>query len=252
MRILGVKLSEIDYKKACQTISELAQNGRGGYVCCANVHSLLEAYSDWQFRDTLSCASIVTADGRPLVWLMLLGKAKKARQVCGPILMPMVCNTAAKEGISVGFYGSTNKVLENLEKKLKNEIPGLTISYSYSPKFGEISTSEDDQITEDINSSGTKILFVGLGCPKQEKWMHEHRSKISAVMIGVGAAFDFISGEKKRAPYFFSKLGLEWLYRLIREPKRLWKRYILGNTIFLMIVCKELLKGRLFAKDKNV
>ena len=161
-------------------------------------------------------------------------------RVYGPKLMIKLIETSTQSSIPIGFYGSSPEVLKNLVNKIKKEYHSIDIAYSFSPPFRPISDEEDKKVINDINSSRVRILFVGLGCPKQERWMSQHKGKICAVMIGVGAAFDFYAGAKPQAPAWMQKRGLEWLYRLLQEPRRLWKRYLYNNPRFIMLVLNQI------------
>jgi N-acetylglucosaminyldiphosphoundecaprenol N-acetyl-beta-D-mannosaminyltransferase len=177
----------------------------------------------------------------PLVWMMRLKGQKDQRRVYGPTLMLHVLEAAARESVPVGFYGSSPEVLQMLVQQMQTRFPNLKIVYSFSPPFRDLITEEDLDITQDINASGSRILFVGLGCPKQEKWMAAYRGKINAVMLGVGAGFDFHAGVKSQAPAWMQAVGLEWLYRLITEPRRLWRRYLCHNPRFIFFAVLDLL-----------
>ncbi|MGC8856755.1 MAG: WecB/TagA/CpsF family glycosyltransferase [Anaerolineae bacterium] len=172
--------------------------------------------------------------------LRLKGHRSQER-VYGPTLMLHVVEAARRENLPVGFYGGAPEVLELLVKQMQARNPGLNIVYSFSPPFRELSAIEDEQIVETINASGARILFVGLGCPKQERWMAAHRGRIRAVMIGVGAAFDFHAGAKPQAPLILQRLGLEWLFRFLHEPRRLWRRYLFHNPRFVFLALADLL-----------
>ena len=176
----------------------------------------------------------MTPDGVPLVWALKLLGIKEAERVYGPTLTPYVCKAAAKEGVPVGFYGGTDEVLTKMQNYLEQKIPNLNVAYVYSPPYRPLTEDEDSQVIDDILNAGTKILFVGLGCPKQERWMDTHTDRLSnVVLLGVGAAFDFIAGTKVQAPSWVQRAGLEWLLRLITEPRRLWRRYLYHNPRFI-------------------
>ena len=185
-------------------------------------------------------ADLVTPDGMPLVWIMRAKGARDQERVYGPTLMLHVLETAARESIPVGFYGSGPEVVKQLVKKLHMRYEFLNVAFSYSPPFRAMSPEEDMEIVEQINQSGVRILFVGLGCPKQELWMAEHRGRVRAVMLGVGAAFDFHAGLKPHAPTWLQRLGLEWLFRFLIEPRRLWKRYLYHNPRFIVLALADL------------
>jgi len=215
-------------------------------VYAANVHMVMEAYDHADFRQIMNAADMVTPDGMPLVWALRLKGIKHQQRVYGPTLMLEILASAAKEGIPVGFLGSTKDVLKKLTEKMMVRFPGLIVGTKIAPPFRMLTLAEDQEIIQQVNDSGVKILFVGLGCPKQEYWMAEHRGKIKAVMVGVGAAFNFHAGMVHQAPVWMQKSGLEWLFRLIQEPRRLWKRYLVNNPRFVILILIELLHERFF------
>jgi N-acetylglucosaminyldiphosphoundecaprenol N-acetyl-beta-D-mannosaminyltransferase len=176
----------------------------------------------------------------PLVWgLKLLGHPEATR-VYGPDLTPVVLRMAADEGIPVGFYGATPIVLERIRDVINARFPALQIAYSFSPPFRPLTSEEDADIVQAINESGARILFIGLNTPKQDYWMAEHRGRVSAVMLGVGAAFDFLAGTKAQAPRWMMRIGMEWFFRLVTEPRRLWKRYMKHNPRFVILFLRQL------------
>jgi N-acetylglucosaminyldiphosphoundecaprenol N-acetyl-beta-D-mannosaminyltransferase len=238
-RLLDVAVAKVDYGTAVENVFNLIQAQGSGYVCAANVHMITEARKDSLLKKALDEAFMVTPDGMPLVWLMRnLGVSEQGR-VYGPDLMICLCRRAEQEGISVGFYGGKEDTLERLYRNISKNFPSLKITYKHSPPFREISTQENEIICEEINKSQCKILFIGLGCPKQEKWMLRNKNNVDAIMIGVGAAFDFHAGTVRQAPSYLQSLGLEWLFRLTQEPRRLWKRYLINNTTFIFHLLKE-------------
>ena len=241
MPIIGSEVHAVTVRSAVRRILDWSKQREGRYVCVANVHVLMEAWDSAEFMQSLKAADLVTPDGMPLVWLMRLKGYSNQSRVYGPTLMLHVLERAALEDIPVGFYGSTTEVLDALTKRMRSRYPGLQVGFSYAPPFAEMSPEQDLAIVEQINASGAQILFVGLGCPKQEIWMAKHRGLVQAVMLGVGAAFDFHAGVKPQAPAWLQKLGLEWLFRLLTEPRRLWKRYLYHNPRFVVLALADLL-----------
>jgi N-acetylglucosaminyldiphosphoundecaprenol N-acetyl-beta-D-mannosaminyltransferase len=239
--ILGCNIGEINYESATQLILGLARKRESRYVCVANVHMVMEAYDDAEFLQIVNAADLVTPDGMPLVWVMRLQGLRPQERVYGPALTQFVLEAANREGIPVGFYGSTPQTLEKLKRKVQERYPSLKIAYLYAPPFRPLTTEEDEEVVRAINDSGTRILFVGLGCPKQERWMAAHKGRVQAVMLGVGAAFDFLAGVKPQAPHWMQCAGLEWLFRLLTEPRRLWRRYLYHNPRFVLLVLLQLL-----------
>jgi N-acetylglucosaminyldiphosphoundecaprenol N-acetyl-beta-D-mannosaminyltransferase len=203
----------------------------------------METHDSAEYREIVNGGDLVTPDGMPLVWTLRLFGVPHATQVNGFTLTVTVLERAAAAGIPVGFYGSTQEVLTRMVDACRQRFPGLRIAYQYSPPFRPLSAEEDAAIVREINSSGARIVFVGLGCPKQERWMAVHKGLVNAVMLGVGAAFDFIAGVKPRAPTWMQRAGLEWLFRLALEPRRLWRRYVYHNPRFLALVAGQYAKS---------
>ena len=190
-------------------------------------------------------ADLVTPDGMPLVWGLRLLGCKEATRVYGPDLAPIILERAALEGLPVGFYGGSPRVLDRFVQVMTERFPKLQAAYAYSPPFRDLTPEEDQRVVQEIDGSGARILFVGIGNPKQEFWMAAHKGKVQAVMIGVGAAFDFLAGAKPQAPRWMMGVGLEWLFRLATEPRRLWKRYLKQNPRFMVLFALQLLRLRL-------
>jgi N-acetylglucosaminyldiphosphoundecaprenol N-acetyl-beta-D-mannosaminyltransferase len=179
----------------------------------------------------------------PLVWVLRRLGLKDQNRVYGPDLTLSVCRAAADAGIPVGLYGGTPEALDALQKVYQERLPQLQIAYAYSPPFRPLTRDEDEAIVQAINRSGARIVFVGLGCPKQEQWVAGHRDRVQAVMLAVGAAFDFHSGRVEQAPRWMQRSGLEWLFRLLMDPRRLWRRYFKHNPRFLWLIAWQLLAG---------
>lgn len=240
--VLKLQVDICNYEIAISRITELASAGRGGYVCVANVHVAIEAENDPTFAMLVNEADIVLPDGTPLVWMQRLQGNENATQVRGPSLMPMLMKHAESESFSVGFLGGRPDVLQRIISRALFEFPRLQIVYEKSPPFRELTEEENVEIENAINETGVQILFVGLGCPKQERWMAANRDSINAVMIGVGAAFDLYAGDIREAPAIVSKLGLEWMFRLVQEPRRLFSRYLLVNPRFVWLATRQLIR----------
>lgn len=240
-KVLSCFVDATSYTAAAKVISGWACNSESRYICIANVHVVMEAWDSIVFRGAINTADLVTPDGMPLVWLLRLKGQYKQQRVYGPTLMLHVLDVAAHENIPVGFYGSTSDVLNSLVERMQARYEGLNVAFSVNPPFRKVTPEEDIQIVEEINRSGIRILFVGLGCPKQEIWMKEHRGRVNAVMLGVGAAFDFHAGIKPQAHAWMQGVGLEWLFRLWTEPGRLWKRYLYHNPRFVALAVADLL-----------
>jgi len=243
-RILGMRVDATSYRETTDTVIDMAASRSGGMVCVATVHMVMEAFDDPAFRRIVNSAECVTPDGMPLVAALRMQGIPQAQRVYGPTLTPLVCERAAELGLAVGFYGGTPEVLDALVQELTRRFPKLRVAFCHSPPFRRLSASEDAALVDAIQAADVRILFVGLGCPKQERWMAAHRESLSCVMLGVGAAFDFLAGTKSQAPRWMQRVGLEWLYRLIAEPRRLWRRYLIGNPRFLYHFAREGLRRR--------
>lgn len=242
--ILGMRVDATTYEEASERVVTWARIGHSGYVCVGTVHMVMESKDHPSFRKIINEADLVSSDGMPLVWGLRLLGIKGATRVYGPDLTLKICARAADEGIPVGFYGGTREALAALVETLQARHGALEVPYAFSPPFRPLDESEELEHAEAIQSSGCRILFVGLGCPKQERWMARQLGRIPAVMVGVGAAFDLIPGLKRTAPRWMQKAGLEWLFRMATEPRRLWRRYMYNNPRFLALFARQLLISR--------
>ncbi|MGH0032594.1 MAG: WecB/TagA/CpsF family glycosyltransferase [Myxococcota bacterium] len=241
-RVVGLRVDATDYVHATETILSQAESG-GGVTCIATVHMVMEACDDPGFQRLVNAADLVTPDGMPLVWMLRALGVGDAKRVYGPDLTPLVCEAAARRGVPVGFYGGDAATLEALVDRLRARFPGLRIDFAHSPPFRALTVEEDAALTEAIIDSGVRVLFVGLGCPKQERWMAAHRDALDCALVGVGAAFDFLAGRKAQAPAWIQRAGLEWLFRLLHEPRRLWRRYARHNPRFAWRALRQLAAG---------
>lgn len=244
IKIIGTRLNPTTYGEVVHLVTEWARDGQSRSVFAANVHMLMEAYDSDDFQKIVNRADLVTPDGMPLVWVLRRMGYRYQERVYGPALTLCLIDAAARQGIAVGFYGGRPNVLHKLCMYVQEDHPNLRIAYSFSPPFRDLTGSEDAEIVSAINSSGIGILFVGLGCPKQEQWIDSHREKVKAVMVGVGAAFDIHAREKRQAPTWMQQHGLEWLFRLLLEPVRLWRRYLYNNPRFLILLLNDLWKHK--------
>jgi N-acetylglucosaminyldiphosphoundecaprenol N-acetyl-beta-D-mannosaminyltransferase len=242
--ILGCFIDASLWQEAVDTLLHWAKDRQSRYVCICNVHVAVTANHAPEFRRIVNEADMATPDGMPLVWVLRRMGFQWQERINGPDLMWRLCGQAAEKGLSIFLYGSTPGTLERLTDNLKTAFPQLAIAGVCSPPFRLLSEEEDQEITDCINGSVAHIVFVGLGCPKQELWMAAHRGKIQGVMIGVGAAFDYHAGTVRRAPLWMQRLGLEWLFRLMSEPRRLWKRYLVTNSLFVIYVGLGFFRGR--------
>ncbi len=233
--ILGMRVDATSYEDATAIILALAKTRNSYCVCVSNVHMTMETYDSPTFARLVNSAVLVTPDGMPLVWALRALGVKNASRVYGPALTLHVCEAAARMGVKIGLYGGTPESLAAFVAFLRNRFPEIQIVCQIAPPFRPLTPDEDAAYTERIIESGSQILFTGIGCPKQEFWMKAHQDRIPAVMIGVGAAFDFHSGRVKQAPRWMQQMGLEWLFRIAMDPKRLWKRHLKHNPRFVLL-----------------
>jgi len=237
-KVINSDISAISFQDAIDHIFYLATNQSSSYVCFANVHMIIEAFSDSPFQKVLNKADLALPDGLPLTKYISLFESITQERVAGPDTMPVIMKRAEKEGKSVFFYGGSNLTLHLIEQKAQREFPNLKIAGTYSPPFRELNVEEDEEIVQQINAANPDFVFVCLGCPKQEKWMYAHKGKINSCMLGVGQAFSIYADIYERAPKWVQQNYLEWAYRLYKEPKRLAKRYLYTNTVFLYLVSR--------------
>lgn len=238
--VQGLPIDVLDWDEALTRIENWASRNESRVVAICNAHSVITAKEDPEFRQAVLQSDMATADGTPVAWTIRKLGHPGQRRINGPDLMMLYCERAALTGQKIFLYGNRESTLETLTGVLSSRLPGLLIAGSYAPPFRELSADEDEQIVRQINDSGAQVVFVSLGCPKQEKWMAAHRGRINAVMIGVGAAFDYHAGTVRRAPLWMQDAGLEWLYRLASEPGRLWRRYLTTNTAFIVGAIRQL------------
>jgi exopolysaccharide biosynthesis WecB/TagA/CpsF family protein len=243
--VFGVQVSAATYDTAQAAVLEAARQRQSRTVTHLSSHGLTMAARDPEFRRVINTFDIAAPDGQPVRWSLKWFHRQTLPDRCyGPELMIRLCTSAAKEGISIYLYGSSPDVLKLLEKNLSRRCPGLIIAGSESPPFRALAADEIEQAIARINGSGAGLVFIGLGCPRQDVFAAEHKHKIRAVQLCVGAAFDFHAGNKKMAPRWMQKRGLEWLYRLTQEPSRLWKRYLVIHTSFALLLTRRLVLGR--------
>ena len=232
----GMRINAGTYSDTTERIVGWARQSEPRYVCVANVHMVMEAHDSPGFRDVVNGSDWVTSDGVPLVWVLRRRGFPAAERVYGPTLMLWLCRAAAEQGLPIGLFGGTPEILEILCRNLLRQHPQLKIAARIAPPFGAFSTEQNDRYVRELHESGAKIVFVGLGCPKQERWMAEHSPRLPAVLIGVGAAFNFHAGQVRQSPAWMQRMGLEWLFRFAMEPKRLWRRYLWHNPRFIWLV----------------
>lgn len=243
MPVLGSFISTLSYRDFVDRIFSLVATKTSSYVCFANVHMVVEAHRDPAFRKVVNDADLTAPDGKPLSLYLRLAKGWRQDRICGMDIFPDILARAAAEGRSVYFYGTTPELLKTIEEKAHREFPALRIAGAYSPPFRALTDAEKAGIVSMINRAKPDLLFVSLGCPKQEKWMAENKDKINACFLGLGQAFKVYAGQEKRLPEWMRDLSLEWAYRLYLEPGRLWKRYLLTNSLFIWLGMRDLIAG---------
>jgi N-acetylglucosaminyldiphosphoundecaprenol N-acetyl-beta-D-mannosaminyltransferase len=250
--VFGSPIDVIGWQEAISRIAGWAAARESRYVCICNAHSVVTATSDAAFSVAVQQADMATPDGAPVAWLIRKQTGQAQHRINGPDLMWRYLAEGAGHGGPVFLYGGTEKTLQILRSRLTEAFPDLLIAGTYSPPFRSLTVEEDERVVEMINTSGASTVWVSLGCPKQEKWMAEHRGRIRAVMIGIGAAFDYHAGTLNRAPLWMQRKGLEWLHRLASEPGRLWKRYLATNSLFIFLAARQLLSGPPAARVNDV
>ncbi|WP_343246825.1 WecB/TagA/CpsF family glycosyltransferase [Diplocloster hominis] len=239
--IMGVKVAAINMNWLIHYLNSNIASLHGDYICVSNVHTTVTSYNNPEYREIQNGGLMAIPDGGPLSSLGRIRGYKNMRRTTGPDLMDEIFKISAKKGYRHFFYGSTEKTLTSLEKKLRGKYPGLQIGGMYSPPFRPLTAEEDAKIIKKINETQSDFIWIGLGAPKQEIWMGEHKGKIDGLMIGVGAGFDYFAENIKRAPKWMQRINLEWLYRLLQDPKRLFTRYFYTNAQF---VWNAIIKGK--------
>jgi N-acetylglucosaminyldiphosphoundecaprenol N-acetyl-beta-D-mannosaminyltransferase len=238
--VLGVGISVVDLDSAVEEIGRWIREREQHYVCVTGVHGVMESQRDAGLRAIHNASGLTTPDGMPMVWAGRWAGARSIRRVYGPDLMLRVCERAARDGWTAYLYGGKDGIPELLAARLQAWFPGLRVVGTYSPPFRPLTDEEDEAIVEQINAAGPDIVWVGLSTPKQERWMAAHAGRLHApVLVGVGAAFDIHAGTLAQAPRWIQRIGFEWLYRLFREPRRLWKRYLSNNPRFVLAILRR-------------
>lgn len=243
-KVIGTFIDALNWNDSINILKKWGEKHESRVVCLCNVHSAVTATKDSSLANALANSDMVLPDGAPIAWMLRRKGFNNQHRVAGPDLMKKICKSLQNTNTGVFLFGSTSETLQKLELSLISRFPGLNIKGKLSPKYGDWSAEEELDHINKINDSGAGIIFIGLGCPKQEIWMAKNRDNIHGVMLGVGAAFDFHAGTIRRAPVFLQQLGLEWLHRLLSEPGRLWKRYLVTNSNFMWLAMLELLKIR--------
>jgi len=246
IKILGIRVDAVQTPYIIQYMEDcIAKNTGHNYIVVANVDTIMQSKRNPKMQEAVNSSSLSIPDGFPLLVMQRLYGNPLGRRAYGPELMKEFLKIAEEKKYSHFFYGATEGTLDNLTKKLSVLFPGIKIAGAYSPPFRSLTEEEDNRIIEMINKAAPSVLWVGIGCPKQELWMHSHREKLNIpVMLGVGAAFDFIAGAKPQAPRWMRDNGFEWLFRLMTEPNRLWRRYLVNGSLFIYYAGKELFVKR--------
>lgn len=249
--ILGVNINVTNMKDAVKIITDNLDEIKGNYICVSNVHTTVMSYEDESYRAIQNRGFMALPDGKPLSIVSKNKGFKDAERVTGPDLMDEIFKISETKGYSHYFYGSTEETLNTLKEKLSQKYPNIKICGMYSPPFRKLTCHEDKEIINNINESYPDFIWVGLGAPKQEIWMSEHKDIVKGLMLGVGAGFDYHAGNISRAPKWMQNYSLEWLYRLMQNPKRLWRRYITTNTKFLFYILKNKKIGEIYEDCYN-
>jgi N-acetylglucosaminyldiphosphoundecaprenol N-acetyl-beta-D-mannosaminyltransferase len=247
-RVLGVRVDAVQIADVVRQMEDwIAKRGSCQYIAVTGMHGVTEAQHDAQFKSVLNAAALVVPDGMPLVWISRWLGFNLRRRVYGPELMATFCEQTAAKHHRHFFYGGAPGVAEDLAARMASRYPGVTVAGTYSPPFRALTPEEEREVVVAIEAAPADIVWVGLGTPKQERWMHEHRNKLKVpVLVGVGAAFDFHTGRASQAPPWMREHGLEWLFRLASEPRRLWRRYLINGSEFAWLVLLELIGLRKF------
>lgn len=243
--VLNRHIDALDWDAAIGRILGWARDRQSRRVCLCNVHSAVTALKDEKLATALDRSDLVLPDGAPVAWLLRQKGFRRQTRIAGPDLMAKLCEVLQQSSIGCFLFGSSAATLQKLRYRLEQCYPNLRITGALSPEYGDWSEDQERDYIETINRSGAGIIFVGLGCPRQEIWMAERSKVVRGVMLGVGAAFDFHAGTIERAPSFMRRTGLEWLHRLLSEPKRLWRRYLITNSYFIWFAVRDLIASRL-------
>lgn len=234
--ILKTNINVTNMSDTIKYIGEHLDDLRGKYICVSNVHTTVMSYENEEYRKIQNGAAMALPDGAPLSSYSRRKGYKQAQRVTGPDLMLELFAISKEKGYRHYFYGATEETLQSMKEVLERDYPGIQIAGMYAPPFRALTPQEDAQIVAKINESRPDFIWIGLGAPKQEEWMYQHMGQLQGVLIGVGAGFDYLAGYIKRAPRWMQRMSLEWLYRLLQDPKRLWRRYFTSNVKFICLM----------------
>jgi N-acetylglucosaminyldiphosphoundecaprenol N-acetyl-beta-D-mannosaminyltransferase len=250
LKIISLNVDNISFNHGLDQVMDLAIQKRSSYVCFGSVHMTIEAYKNNLFSEKVNAADILFADGKPIALACSLLHHKKQERICGPDFAPAILKKANEKKLSVFIYGSTEEVINACKEKIAKEFPDIHFAGAISPPFRTLTDEELNNDIEKINRSGAQLVFVALGCPRQEEWVANNSSKLNAVLLAVGAAIPFFAGFEKRAPKWMQNMSLEWFYRLMQQPKRLFGRYFYTNSYFLFLLGREWIKS-IFKKNAD-
>jgi len=243
-KLFSFPFSFLPFTDTIRKIIELARKKSGAYVCVANVHMTVEAVRNSSFGEVLRKPDLAVLDGMPLCWSYKLLHGFKPERIAGRHLMDALIKEAAGKSMSIFFFGSTPEKLDKAKKYLMRMYPGLLIAGMISPPFRSLSMEENSAYALQINESGASLVFVALGCPKQEIWMHQMKGEINATMLGIGIALEVLTDQQVSTPTWMERAGLEWFFRLMKEPRRLFKRYLYTNTFFIFLLVRAILQKK--------
>lgn len=242
LHIISLDVHHLSFKQSLKLVMEWVLFRKPSYICFANVHMTVEACKDSSFSEKVNNADLVLADGQPIAFACKILHHKRQERISGMDFTPRILQKANDDKLSVFVYGSTIEVHKAIKEKINFNYPGITLAGFVSPPFRQLTEIEIKKDIEKINLSGAHIVLVALGCPKQEKWMAENSSKINAVLLGIGGALPVIAGIQKRAPKWMQNMSLEWLYRLLQQPRRLFARYLYTNSYFIFLLTRDWIK----------
>lgn len=252
LNVFSIPINIGTYNQFISTVIADARLRKSYYTCVANVHMLIEAYNDRIFAKTVRNARVIAPDGRPLTWAIRMFYGIRQDRVAGMDLLPDLLEVSQEKGISVYFYGGHPDMVAKTRIYLEKKYPHLKLAGFYSPPFKKLTEDEEANVVRNINASGAQIVFVALGCPKQEKWMASMQHRVNGVMIGIGGALSVMVGVQKRAPKWVQTAGLEWFFRFLQEPMRLFSRYAKTNSTFIYLFLKSLVRRNMSRQDNNV
>ena len=250
LKIVSLDVDNIGFSEGLDKVMDLAAQKTPAYICFASVHMTIEAYKSSRFSEKVNAANILFSDGKPVALACNLLHHKKQERISGPDFTPAILKRANEKKLSVFIYGCTERVIAACKEKIGIEFPNVNVAGAISPPFRKISDEELKDHIETINASGAHLVFVALGCPKQEEWVANNSGKIKAVLLAVGAAIPFFAGSEKRAPEWMQNMALEWFYRLMQQPRRLFRRYLYTNSYFLFLLSREWIKTK-FKKNAD-